>query len=152
MKIYIDSREKEPWNFTFFGFEQEVIGLPTGDYYVEELPDLIIERKKSTGELANNLGKKWKQFEKEFQRMSSYKNAYLICEFPVEYLDIFPEKSGIPKKSLGSVRMNPGFIKSRLFSNCNKYNIIPLFFNNHEDALNAVVEIINNGGNYDNRS
>lgn len=142
MKIYIDTREKEPWNFSFYGFEQESIGLETGDYFVEELPDLVIERKKSTGEIATNLGKKWKQFESEMKRMSSFKHAYLICEFPIDYLDIFPDKSGIPQNQIKQVRMNPGFLKMRLFQNCAKYNITPLFFSNATEAQKAVVGII----------
>lgn len=143
MKIYVDNREKTPWDFTFYGFEQESIKLQTGDYYVEEIPDLIIERKASTGEISNNLGHKWKQFEREFIRMKEYKHAYLICEFPREYLDIFPDKSGIPRNQLPFVRMNSNFIKARLFGSCDKYNITPLFFNNSEEAQQHVVELIN---------
>lgn len=142
MKIYQDTREQHGWDFSFYGFEQEVLKLNTGDYYCEEVPDLIIERKGSTGELAANLGAKWKPFERELIRMSTYKYSFLICEFPMEYLDCFPEKSGIPKHKLSSVRMNSGFIKKRLFESCSKYNITPLFFNSSQEAQAHVVEII----------
>ena len=108
-----------------------------------EVPDLVIERKCTTGELANNLGKKWKPFERELIRMSKFKHAYIICEFPIDYLDVFPDKSGIPKNKLSSVRMNSGFLKKRLFESCSKYNIKCLFFNNSQDAQKHVVEIIN---------
>lgn len=144
MKLYIDTREKEPWDFSFYGFEQEYLKLETGDYYIEQIPDLCIERKKSTGEISINLGQKWKQFEAEMQRMSEFKHSYLICEFPIDYIDIFPEKSGIPDRYLKKIRMNSSFLKMRLFQNCKKYNIEPLFFNNSEEAKIAVVDIIKN--------
>lgn len=143
MKIYIDTREQFPWDFSFYGFEQEYLKLETGDYFVEEIPDLVFERKRSTGEISLNLGKKWKQFHAEMQRMKDFKKSYLICEFPIEYLDTFPENSGIPKSQMPYVRMNANFMKSRLFQNCKKYNIEVLFFNSAEDAQNKVVEIIN---------
>ena len=142
MLIYQDDREKTPWDFEFYGFKQEIIRLQTGDYYVSEIPDLIIERKASTAELSMNLGSKWKNFEKELIRMSDYKHSYLILEFPIDYLDIFPEKSGLPKNKLSFVRMNSGFIKKRLFESCSKYNIKCLFFNNSQEAQNYVVEEI----------
>lgn len=141
-KVYIDTREKIPWDFTFYGFEQEFIKLDTGDYFFEDFPDICIERKRSTGEISINLGSKWKQFEREMQRMSTFKYAYIICEFPIEHLDIFPEKSGIARDKIHKIRMNSSFLKMRLFSNCNKYNITPLFFNNATEAQNGVIEIL----------
>jgi ERCC4-type nuclease len=149
VKIYRDTREQKPFDFTIYGFEQEDMCLDVGDYYVDELPDLIIERKRNTGEISLNLGSKWKQFEVELKKMAHYKNTYIICEFPISDLDIFPVNSGIPKNKIPFLRMNAGFIKHKLFSECNKYNIHVLFFNNAEEALAGVVNLINNGGKLD---
>lgn len=142
MKIFIDSREQHGWDFSFFNLEQEVKKLDTGDYMVDGINHLVFERKASTGEIAINLGKKWKQFESELQRMSYFENPYLICEFPIDYLDIFPYKSGIPKDKFKSLRMSGKFIKKRLFESCVKYKIEVLFFNSKEEAVEKVYEII----------
>lgn len=144
MKVFIDSREQLKWDFSFWGFEQEIICLQTGDYFFEDYPDLVIERKRNTGEISINFGSKWKQFEAEFVRMSKYKHSYLICEFPIDYLDIFPDKSGIPKNKINKIRMPGWLIKKKLFENCEKYNIKPLFFNNSEEAQLGVIEILKN--------
>lgn len=144
MKCYIDSREQIPFDFSFWGFEHEVLCLETGDYFFEDYPDLVIERKRNTGEIAINFGQKWKQFEREFIRMSEYKHAYLICEFPLEYLDCFPQNSGIPSNKLSQIRMPGWIIKKRLFENCDKYNVKPLFFNSSQEAQQGIIEILNN--------
>lgn len=144
MKVFIDSREQLKWDFSFYGFEQEVIKLDVGDYFFEDYPDLVIERKRNTGEIAINFGQKWKQFEAEFVRMSQYKHPYLICEFPIDHLDIFPDKSGIPNSVLKLVRMPGWLIKKKLFESCSKYNVKPLFFNSSQEAQNGVMEILNN--------
>lgn len=152
MKIYIDDREKTPWDFSIYNFEQERIRLDVGDYYIEELPDLIIERKASTGEIAINLGSKWSSFEKELKKMKDYKYSYIICEFPFAYFDCFPEKSGIPDNKFNKIRMNGSFMKSRLFNEAKKYNINVLFFENAQMAQSAVIDIINNQGLYNKES
>lgn len=148
MKIYIDTREKQQWSFNEEEFEIERLKLDTGDYYVEELPDMVIERKRTTGELATNLGRKWKQFEAELKRMQDYKYAYIICEFPIQNLDIYPEKSGLTEKAKAQTRMNPGFIKSRFFGACSLYNITPLFFNNSNEARECFLDLIKTSGKY----
>ena len=149
MKIYIDTREKTPWDFSIYNnIEVESLVLDVGDYYIEHLPDLVIERKKSTGEIATNLGQKWKQFEIELKKMKDYENAYIICEFPMSYLDVFPENSGIPEYKLKYVRMNANFMKTKLFSSCRKYDITPLFFNDSAAAVEGLMRIINNNGKY----
>jgi ERCC4-type nuclease len=142
LKILIDTREKNRWDFSFFGIDQEIKKLDTGDYMVDGINQLVFERKASTGEISINLGKKWKQFEAELERMSHFEKPYLICEFPIEHLDIFPAKSGIPKSQFNQLRMSGKFIKKRLFESCVKYNIEVLFFNSKEEAVEQVYEII----------
>lgn len=142
MKILVDSREQSRWDFSFFGLEQEIKKLDTGDYMVEGFDDLVFERKASTAELSINLGKKWKQFESELIRMSTIKYSYIICEFPQDYLDIFPRNSGIPFNKIPYLRMSGKFIKKRLFESCVKYNIEVLFFDSKERAISGVYEII----------
>lgn len=89
-----------------------------------------------------NLSQKWKQFEAELIRMSQYKYPYLICEFPIEYIDIFPDKSGIPASKLDQIRMPGWVIKKRLLENCSKYNINTIFCHDAEEAQQKVIGII----------
>jgi hypothetical protein len=143
MLILKDNREKQGWDFTFYGFEQKGATLTTGDYQIANNNYFIFERKKSTGELAINLGTKWRQFEAEMIRMSEYTCPYIICEFPISHMDTFPVNSGIPEKEWPYLRMHPNFLKSRLYKSCEKYGIQLLFFNSSEEALSEVVNIIN---------
>jgi len=142
MKVFIDSREQYPLSFSFYGFEEEVIKLETGDYFFEDYPDLVIERKRTTGEISMNLSQKWKQFEAELIRMSKYKYPYLVCEFPLEYIDIFPVKSGIPTNRFSKIRMPGWVIKKKLLENCAKYNIKLVFCNNPEEAQQKIIGIL----------
>lgn len=145
MIIIRDTREKEPWDFSIFPEVKEcrTTGLKTGDYTLWGYEDVLsIERKRSTSEISINLGIKWKTFEKELIRMQDITHKYIICEFPEYYLDIFPEKSGIPDNLLSKIRMNPSFLKSRLYDSTIKYNIELIFSSNKEDAERRVFEIL----------
>lgn len=143
--IIQDTREKTPWDFTFYGLDTKVKTLKTGDYTVEGYEDQIfIERKKSTGELAMNLGKKSKQFFAELERAKGMRHKYIVCEFPEENLACFPEKSGIPQKLISKVRMSTNFILLSLSKIRNQYGVNIIFANNPTDAEHAVINIINN--------
>jgi hypothetical protein len=143
MIILQDTAEKLPWNFNIYtNCSQEKYNLTTGDYTVRGCEHLLaIERKRSTGEIAINLGQKWKQFESEFKRMEPFPHKYLICEFPFDDLIKFPENSGIPKKAWGKIRMNGKFLTSRLMRECDKYGIEIIFCNNKNEAQSAAYSI-----------
>ena len=141
--IIIDSKEKQPWNFSIYGFNQEVQHLATGDYVIKGLEDiLVIERKKTTGEISLNLGKKSKQFKSEMERMQDFKYRYLICEFTSDDLAVFPTNSGIPKRYWRKLRMNGLFMMSRLSEWCEKYDIELIFCKDRQEAEEKAVEII----------
>ena len=115
--ILKDTREKQGWDFeSSEKCEAQIdIGLKTGDYTLEGLEtSLCIERKASTGELAMNLGKKRKTFEAEIERMSHFRWAYIICEFSIDDLMMFPERSGIPQSKWRFIRMNGKFMWKKL--------------------------------------
>ena len=142
MKILVDSREKLPWSFSIYGWEEERKKLLTGDYIIENSDYFVFERKRTCGELAINLGTKWKTFHEELKRMQDYTVPYIVCEFSLECLDTFPIGSGIPEVKWKYLKMNPFFIKSRLFQYTEKYGIQVLFFNNCQEAQEEVYEII----------
>lgn len=55
--ILVDTREQTPWEFSHYSTAKQK--LDTGDYTVSGLEDkLAIERKKSVGEIANNITEK----------------------------------------------------------------------------------------------
>ena len=97
MIIIQDTREQQGWEF----FYPDVIvvrrTLDAGDYTIEgKEEDILIERKATTGELANNIGKKWYQFCNEFKRMPKNTKKIVICEFSLQDVESFPINSGIP--------------------------------------------------------
>lgn len=144
MKLKIDAKEKMPWDLSIYGFESEKCSLTTGDYTVEGLEEiLVIERKRSTGEISLNLGRLAKQFEAELQRMQEFRFSYLICEFSSDDLAIFPKKSGIPKRMWKSLRMNGIFMLKRLNDWCEKYGVELIFCNNRTEAEKVASDIIN---------
>lgn len=146
MNILIDTREKESWNFDFFnectGVKRQA--LKTGDYTIEGLEDtVILERKRTVGEIAINLGKKSKQFQAELERMQSFRFRYIICEFSLDDIERFPEGSGIPKSKWKYIRMNSGFIQSRLNSLAEKYGVEIRFCGNKDQAIREAINIFN---------
>ena len=88
-----DTREQKGWIFhkgdACGGMKHE--GLKTGDYTLEGFEDVVcIERKKSVEEIANNCGKKKKQFDAEILRMQEYTFKYIICEFSMSDIIDYP--------------------------------------------------------------
>lgn len=89
--VIIDTREKTPWEFKleekkpgkFQLLGAEISGLSTGDYTIRGMEDLVaIERKNSFTELYSAfINRDYKErFEREMERISSYKYKYLIIE------------------------------------------------------------------------
>jgi len=143
MIIKIDTREQYPWDFTFYGGQTKRIKVDTGDYTIDGLENMIsIERKRNTGEIALNLGKKWKQFQAELDRMIEIKYKYIVCEFNSTAIINFPFDSGIPKRDWPYLRMNGPFIQKKLFSEAAKRGIEILFFDSAQQAEKEVYDIL----------
>lgn len=148
MIIIQDNQEKIPWNFAFYGIEQITKSLNTGDYTLQGYEDVLcIERKSSTGELANNIGMKWAPFKRELERMYDFPEKYLICEFPESNIFNFPLYSTIPKSAWPKMKITANFLCSRIALIQEKYNITVLFaddkFDAEKIAINIFKEIIN---------
>lgn len=151
-KILIDNQEKRGWNFSDYNCETKIVNLPTGDYTVEGFEEnLCIERKASTGELAVNLGRNSKTFEKEFIRMQTFKHKYVICEFPITNFYCFPEKSTIPRSTWPKVRMNGKYIHKAICELCDKYGVTLIFCETKEEAERTCIGILAeiSGQNYE---
>lgn len=142
--IIVDTREQRPWDFSFYGYEVKSKKLDYGDYTVAGKSDQIfIERKATTSELSQNLctDTGYRRFDAEMERSGSARKV-LICEFPREYLDIFPEKSGIPKSRLKFVRINAGFLRKRLHQIIEKYGVEVYFASSIGEAEELALSIL----------
>lgn len=143
MIILIDTREQEPFDFGFHGIASKSQKLDTGDYTIEGTDKLIcIERKKTTGELAINLGIKKKQFDAEMERMSDFKFKYLLFEFSMTDMLNFPKNSGIPSNLIKNVRINSKYMLKCLEEYQNKYEIEIIYANNRDSAIDFTVELL----------
>jgi len=152
MNIIQDTREQNGWDFSIYEESFGVIhqGLKEGDYTTQEIVDLenrteskilCIERKASTAELSNNLGKTYKRFKKEMDRMSLYDHAYIICEFSLENVLEFPENSTIPKKIWPYLKMTGNFIQSRIKRLEEEYGFQTIYAGSRDKAERQALEI-----------
>ena len=87
--------------------------LPTADYTLVGYEDLfVIERKRSTAEIATNLFED--RFERELVRMEAIPHAFLVCEFTLQDVLDFPRGSGIPREKWGDLRTSGPLLLKKL--------------------------------------
>lgn len=144
MIILRDTREKQPWEFEWYEDRPEiqVCKVDVGDYTLKGYENIVaIERKRSTGEIAINFGKKRKQFMAEMERMRDIPFKYIICEFPKEHLDRFPHDSGIPQRDWKYLRINGGYIRSTVNYLSETYGVTFLFCRNPFEAQDEAFKI-----------
>lgn len=151
--ILRDSREKIPFMLEFYGFQVERAALKTGDYTVLGKENfLAIDRKKSVSELASNLFEDYTRFKKEMIRMSEITNSFLILEFPIEHVLLYPHGSGIPRRKWAYLRATPSGIYNKLDIIYKQYGVKTIFHDNRDLAEQKTVELLNiaiDGGTYD---
>lgn len=142
--ILRDSREKA--NNGYFWEENdwcegyEVTGLKSGDYSIKGFEDsLSIERKRSTGELATNVYEK--RFERELERLQSYKYSFIICEFSLDDVIKFPIDSGIPPRRWKYLKVTSKFLLKKVAEYQVKFNTKILFCGNKSNAWDMVNSI-----------
>jgi ERCC4-type nuclease len=144
MRIIFDTREKIPFELSFYNIKLELGTLKTGDYALPPeygLP-LIIERKRSTGEVATNIGFKKKQFVAELERMAEYERRVIICEFPLIYVNSFPVHSGIPKSKWRRLRITSKYMMSFFESLHDEYGVETYFCVDRQAATKMAAQLI----------
>jgi len=105
--IIVDTREQHPWSFDNYATAKRK--LDTGDYSIEGLEHLLgIERKKSVSEFANNIVEE--RFTDVVDRLSKLKYSYILFEFSLNDVLIYPVGSNIPKKWWNNIKISPSFI------------------------------------------
>lgn len=94
--------------------------LQTGDYTIEGYESLLcIERKASTGEFAKNITEA--RFDRELERMESFRYPFVILEFSLRDIINFPKNSGIPQHKWSEIKIKPQFMLKRLVEYQVKY-------------------------------
>jgi ERCC4-type nuclease len=138
-KVIIDTKEKSG----YWDYENSIFkNLKTGDYTLEGLEEhLCIERKKTTGEIANNASEK--RFIKQLTRMKNYPHRYILFEFSLDDVLRFPEGSTIPKKIWPKLRINGQFLYRFIIEMSVFYGIQTFFCGDKENAMLVAEKIMN---------
>lgn len=130
-EIIVDTREQQPWEFR--NMEKTIAKLDTGDYSLKGLEDIFcIERKGSISEFANNITEK--RFKDVVERLSKIPHAFLLFEFDLEDVLIYPVGSSVPRKMWSKLRISPKFILKHINELQLLHNVKILFCG---DASNA---------------
>ena len=129
--IIIGTREQQAWEFPRHSTANKK--LDTGDYSLGGLEDILcIERKKSVSEIASNITEK--RFEDVLERMTKYKYTYMIFEFSLTDVLMYPQGSEIPRHKWKYIRISPNFILKKLSEYMVNYNIKIIFGDSPKNA------------------
>lgn len=129
--IIVDTREQQPWEFKEHAVSHRK--LDTGDYSIEGLEHLLcIERKKSASEFATNIIES--RFKDVIMRMEQLKYSFLLLEFDLEDLLIYPIGSTVPKKMWDKVKITPSFLIKNIMELQLNHNIKVMFCGNSSSA------------------
>jgi hypothetical protein len=129
--IIVDTREQQPW--TFDNYAKAHKKLDTGDYSIEGLEHLLtIERKKSSSEFATNIVES--RFKDVIMRLSQFKYSFLLLEFDLEDLLIYPIGSTVPKRMWDKVKITPAFLIKNIIELQLNHNIKVMFCGSSSNA------------------
>lgn len=129
--IIVDTREQQPWHFD--NYVKANIKLDTGDYSIQGLEDIVaIERKKSVSEFANNITES--RFTDVIMRMSKIKYSFLLLEFDLQDILIYPVGSTVPKRLWDKIKISPAFLLKNILDLTLQHGIFVHFCG---DATNA---------------
>lgn len=137
--IIVDSREQQPWSFE--NMVSSVAKLDTGDYSLKGMEEIFcIERKGSVSEFANNITEK--RFKDVVERMNKIPHAFLLLEFNLEDVMIYPVGSNVPKRVWDKLKITPKFILKHLIELQLLHNIKILFCGDAENAEKMAISIM----------
>lgn len=109
----IDSREQRPFRFNG---PTRVVGLPTGDYSVQDYQDEIAIERKQLDDLVTCLGKERERFKRELERARSLEYFAVVIEGTFSdlcqgnYISKFNPKSAVESISAFEVRYRIPFL------------------------------------------
>ena len=129
--IIVDTREQQPWVFEHYLTTNAK--LDTGDYSIQGLENIVaIERKKSVSEFANNITES--RFTDVILRMSQIKYSFLLLEFNLQDVLIYPVGSTVPKRMWDKIKISPAFILKNILDLQIKHNIAVHFCGDADNA------------------
>ena len=129
--IIIDTREQQPWTFNNHTVANRK--LDTGDYSIEGLENILcIERKKSASEFANNIVES--RFKDVLMRMNQLKYSFILLEFDLEDLLVYPIGSTVPKRMWDKIKITPAFLLKNILELQLNYNVIVYFCGDSDNA------------------
>lgn len=129
--VIVDTREQQPWHFENFTVANRK--LDTGDYSIEGFEDILcIERKKSISEFANNITEN--RFKDVVERLSKIKYSFLLLEFDLNDVLIYPVGSTVPKRLWDKIKISPSFIMKHILELELNHNIKIFFCGNSHNA------------------
>lgn len=141
-KVIVDTREQHPFEFISSKISEVVVKkLDTGDYSIEGLEDkLAIERKASVKEFYNNITEK--RFWNEMERFQNYKYRFIVFEFSVSDVEMFPHGSGLSVSIMKKLKISPAYLMKCIAQLQVKYNIHVIFGGNRDNATYLVSNIM----------
>jgi len=137
--IAIDTREKIPWCLNHELYDIYKKKLDTGDYSIIGYEEVItIDRKKSVDEIATNLTRDYPRFRKELIRMTSFKEAYFICEFSLDDLLKYPNSINT------RIRISGKSLFKQIETIQEKYRVKFIFASDRFEAQKIALDIFQN--------
>lgn len=137
--IIVDTREQQPWSFDNFSKAHKK--LDTGDYSIDGLQHILaIERKKSVSEFATNIVES--RFYDVVMRLSQLKYSFLLLEFDLEDMLIYPICSTVPRKMWSKIKVSPAFLLKNILELQIKHNIIVYFCGSSSNAEKLAEHIL----------
>jgi len=137
--IIIDTREQHPW--TFNHMDKTISKLDTGDYSLKGLENVFcIERKGSVSEFANNITEK--RFKDVINRMGQIPHSFLLLEFDLEDVLIYPVGSTVPKRMWEKLKISPKFILKHIIELQVIHNIKVVFCGDASNAEHMALSIM----------
>lgn len=143
--VVVDTREKAAYTFKEYDNCAGMVRkkLDTGDYSIEGLENILcIERKATVQEIANNIVENNHRFDREIERMNTYKHKYIICEFSISDLINFPESSDLPKSIKDKIKVTGKFLLKRLMEFQINHDVHVVFCGNKDNAFYFVASLM----------
>lgn len=141
--LIIDTREQKPLNITSGKIFEEIVRgkLDTGDYSIVGLESILcIERKGEVSEFAQNIFQE--RFIKELERTTLYKYVFVLFEFDMYDLLLFPKN--LPLKVQKKIHYNGKFVLKKLIELQTTFPNIHFMFcgNNTKEVLESICKRI----------
>lgn len=132
-----DTREKEGsgwmWEPSHHTKGTVVQTLQTGDYTIDGFQEfLCVERKHSVSEIAGNIIDE--RFERELQRMCQFKYKFIICEFSLSDVEVYPDRERMSDKIKNRIKIKGSYIMRMLSEYELKYGVHIVFAGNSHNA------------------